>query len=158
LIVRVHPEIFRKQRIPGYAGGEKNVWKQRFESIVDHEQHLHRNGTRILKFFLHLSKEEQRRRFLKRIEDPEKNWKFTAADIEERRYWKRYMKAYEACLAATTTAYAPWCVIPADDKENARLIISQVILESLRGMKMAFPKADAARLRELKTLRKRLAK
>jgi PPK2 family polyphosphate:nucleotide phosphotransferase len=158
LIVRVHPEIFRKQRIPGYADGEKDVWKQRFESIVDHERHLHRNGTRILKFFLHLSKEEQRRRFLKRIEDPEKNWKFTAADIEERRYWKRYMKAYEACLAATTTAYAPWYAIPADDKENARLIISQVILESLRGLKMAFPKADAARLRELKTLRKRLAK
>jgi polyphosphate kinase 2 (PPK2 family) len=122
------------------------------------ERHLHRNGTRVIKFFLHLSKEEQRRRFLKRIEDPKRNWKFSAADIQERGFWKQYMKAYEDCLEATSTRHSPWFVVPADDKLNARLIISRIVLETLKDLKMSFPKSDEKRTKELQTLRKRLAK
>ena len=125
---------------------------------MDLENHLHRNGTRIIKFFLHLSKEEQRKRFLDRIDEPDKNWKFSLADIEERKYWKQYMKAYEACLSATSTHDAPWYVVPADDKENARLIIAEIILDLFKALKMAYPKASAERRRELKLIRKTLAK
>jgi polyphosphate kinase 2 (PPK2 family) len=114
---------------------------------VDLEQHLHRNGTRIIKFFLHLSKGEQRKRFLARIDEPDKNWKFSLADIHERKYWKRYMKAYEDCLTATSTTDAPWHVVPADDKENARLIVSQILLDALVKLKMAYPKTTAKRRR-----------
>jgi polyphosphate kinase 2 (PPK2 family) len=123
---------------------------------VDLEEHLHRNGTRIIKFFLHLSKGEQRKRFLARIDEPDKNWKFSLADIHERKYWKRYMKAYEDCLTATSTTDAPWHVVPADDKENARLIVSQILLDALVKLKMAYPKTTAKRRRELKSIRKRL--
>ena len=122
------------------------------------ERHLHANGTRIVKFFLHLSKEEQRKRFLERIDEPEKNWKFSLADIEERKFWKHYMKAYEECLSATSTRDAPWYVVPADDKENARLIVSQIVLDTLEGLKMTYPKTSAKRRRELQSIRKRLAK
>jgi len=125
---------------------------------VDLEKHLHRNGTRIIKFFLHLSKEEQRRRFLARIEDPEKNWKFSRSDIAERKFWKQYTKAYETCLSATSTAHAPWHVVPADDKENARLIISQIILDTLKDLKMSYPRPDRERRKELQSLRKLLVK
>ena len=125
LIVRVHPEILRSQGLPDELLHEKTIWQERYRSIVDLENHLHRNGTRIIKFFLHLSKEEQRKRFIDRIDEPEKNWKFSMADIEERKYWKQYMQAYEACLSATSTKIAPWYVVPADDKKNTRLIISQ---------------------------------
>jgi polyphosphate kinase 2 (PPK2 family) len=135
---------------------EKILWKERYRSIVDMEEHLHRNGTRIIKFFLHLSKEEQRKRFLARIDEPEKNWKFSLSDIHERKYWKHYMKAYEACLNATSTAHAPWYVVPADDKENARLIVSQIILDAFNELKMAYPKTTAKRRRELEFIRKRL--
>ena len=136
----------------------RKFWEHRYRSINALEKHLHRNGTRILKFFLHLSKEEQRRRFLQRIDDPERNWKFSSADIEERGFWKEYQKVYEACFAATSTGGAPWFVVPADDKLNARLIISQIILGALDGLKMSYPKADKARRKELQELRLRLAK
>jgi PPK2 family polyphosphate:nucleotide phosphotransferase len=158
LIVRVHPEILKAQGIPDGLVNEKTIWSERYQSIVDMESHLHRNGTRIIKFFLHLSEAEQRKRFLERIDDPDKNWKFSMADIEERKYWKQYMQAYEECLGATSTRDAPWYVVPADDKENARLIISEVILETFRSLELAYPKPSAAHLRELQSIRKQLAK
>lgn len=155
LIVRVHPEILDSE---GFDESNKNtVWQNRYRSIVDLESHLHRNGTRIIKFFLHISKEEQRKRFLKRIDDQKKNWKFSTADVEERKFWKQYMKAYENCLGATSLPSAPWYVIPADDKENAHLIISQIVLDMLNELKMAYPKSDAKRKQELKRIRKLLS-
>jgi PPK2 family polyphosphate:nucleotide phosphotransferase len=158
LIVRVHPEILRSEGIPDAPHADKAVWHNRYRSIVDMERHLYGNGTRIIKFFLHLSKEEQRKRFLQRIDVPEKNWKFGLADIEERKFWKQYMKAYEECLSATSTRDAPWYVVPADDKENARLIVSQIVLDTLEGLKMTYPKAGAERRHELLSIRKQLAK
>ena len=133
LIVRVHPEILRSEGLPDAPHDDKTVWHDRYRSIVDLEKHLHGNGTRIVKFFLHLSKEEQRKRFLARIDEPDKNWKFSLADIEERKFWKHYMKAYEECLSATSTSDSPWYVVPADDKENARLIVSQIVLDTFEG-------------------------
>jgi PPK2 family polyphosphate:nucleotide phosphotransferase len=156
LIVRVHPEILLGQGLPDELLYEEAVWKGRYRSIVDLEKHLHRNGTRILKFFLHLSKDEQRKRFLDRIDEPDKNWKFSLSDIHERKYWTHYMKAYEDCLHATSTHDAPWYVVPADDKENARLIVSQIVLDALNELKMAYPKTTAKRRRELKSIRKQL--
>ena len=156
LVVRVHPEILRSQGIPDGLVDEKAIWKQRYRSIVDHESHLHRNGTRIIKFFLHLSEEEQRKRFLDRIDEPEKNWKFSQADIEERKFWKQYMQAYEACLRATSTKIAPWYVVPADDKENARLIISRIILDTIKALKMRYPETDTKRRQELLAIREQL--
>ena len=158
LIVRVHPEILRGQGLPEELLDEKTIWKERYRSIVNLENHLYRNGTRVIKFFLHLSKEEQRKRFLERIDDPDKNWKFSLADIHERPYWHQYMKAYEACLNATSTHHAPWYVVPADDKENARLMVSQILLDTLNGLKMAYPKTTTKRRQELKSIRKLLAK
>ena len=157
LIVRVHPEILRGQGLPEELLDEKHLWRERYRSIVDLEAHLHRNGTRIVKVFLHVSKEEQRKRFLERIDEPEKNWKFSLSDIHERHYWKQYMKAYEACLHATSTHQAPWYVVPADDKENARLIVSQIVLDALEDLRMAYPKAGATRRQELRAIRRRLA-
>lgn len=157
LIVRVHPEILRTQRLPDeLLLDEKDVWRGRYESIVNLESHLHRNGTRIIKFFLHLSKEEQRKRFLERIDDPDKNWKFSLADVEERKFWKHYMKAYEECLGATSTKEAPWYVVPADDKENARLIVSEIILSVFNKLKMSYPEPSAERRSELQMIRTRL--
>ena len=158
LVVRVHPEILHSQGLPDELLDEKTIWRDRYRSIVEFEAHLHRNGTRILKFFLHLSKEEQRKRFLARIDDPDRNWKFSTSDIAERERWQDYMKAYEHCLGATSTQHSPWYVVPADDKKNARLIVSQIILDTLKGLKMAYPTADPARRRELLSIRKSLAK
>jgi PPK2 family polyphosphate:nucleotide phosphotransferase len=158
LIVRVHPEILRTQGLPDALLDERSIWKQRYRSIVDLENHLYRNGTRIMKFFLHLSKDEQRKRFLERIDEPDKNWKFSLADVEERKFWKQYMRAYEACLSATSTKIAPWYVVPADDKENARLIISRIILDTFKSLKMRYPETDAKRRRELLSIRQRLVK
>jgi PPK2 family polyphosphate:nucleotide phosphotransferase len=158
LIVRVHPEILRNEGLPDAPHDEKTVWHERYRSIVNLERHLHENGTRVIKFFLHLSKEEQRKRFLARIDEPDKNWKFSAADIAERGFWKQYMKAYEKCLGATSTRDAPWYVVPADDKENARLIVSRIVLDTLEGLKMTYPKTSAKRHRELLSIRKQLAK
>ena len=158
LIVRVHPEILTSEGLPDAPSDSATVWRDRYRSIVDLEKHLHANGTRIIKFFLHLSKEEQRKRFLSRIDEPQKNWKFSLADVEERKFWKRYMKAFEECLGATSTADAPWYVVPADDKENARLIVSQIILDTFERLKLSYPKSSAERRRELRAIRKRLAK
>ncbi|MCE0498190.1 MAG: polyphosphate kinase 2 family protein [Methylacidiphilales bacterium] len=156
LVVRVHPEILRSQGLPNELIDEKTIWKERYRSIVNLEEHLHRNGTRIVKIFLHLSKNEQRKRFLERIDEPDKNWKFSLSDVHERKYWQHYMKAYEACLDATSTRHSPWYVVPADDKENARLIVSQIVLDTLRDFKMAYPKTTAKRRRELKSIRHQL--
>jgi PPK2 family polyphosphate:nucleotide phosphotransferase len=158
LIVRVHPEILLSQGLPDELLDEKTLWQERYRSIKDQERHLYRNGTRIIKFFLHLSEEEQRKRFLQRIDEPEKNWKFSLADIKERKYWKEYMQAYEACLSATSTETAPWYVVPADDKKNARLIISTVVLDTLKSLNMRYPQPTKARQKELQAIRKRLAK
>jgi len=126
--------------------------------MVDLERHLYRNGTRTIKIFLHLSQEEQRRRFLERLGEPDKNWKFSLSDIHERKHWKHYMEAYEACLRATSTHHAPWYVVPADDKENARLIVSQIVLDTLNELKMAYPKVTGNRRLELQSISKELAK
>jgi len=158
LVVRVHPEILRSEGLPGELGDRKNFWEERYRSIVDLEEHLHRNGTRTVKVFLHISPEEQRKRFLERIDEPEKNWKFSAADIRERTFWKRYMEAYEECLQATSTDHAPWYAVPADNKDDARLIVSQIVLDSLDELKMAYPKTTPKRGRELNTIRKLLEK
>jgi PPK2 family polyphosphate:nucleotide phosphotransferase len=158
LIARVHPEILRSEGVPDALGDEKAVWSSRFRSITNLEKHLSGNGTRIIKFFLHLSKDEQRKRFLERIDDPEKNWKFSSADVEEREYWKDYMMAYEECLSATTTSSSPWYVVPADDKENTRLIVSKIVLDTLEGLKMTYPESDPKRYQELQSIRERLAK
>ena len=158
LVVRVHPEILRNQGLPHELLDEKTVWEERYRSIVDLEGHLDRNGTRIVKIFLHLSREEQRKRFLARIDEPRKNWKFSLADIHERKYWDDYVKAYEACLHATTTDHAPWYVVPADDKLNARLIVSRIVLDALEDLKMAYPKTTAKRRAELLAIRKELTR
>ena len=158
LVVRVHPELLRNQGLPHELLDEKTIWEERYRSIVDLERHLHRNGTRIVKIFLHLSKEEQRKRFLARIDEPRKNWKFSLADIHERKYWNDYEKAYEACLHATTTDHAPWYVVPADDKPNARLIVSRIVLDALEDLKMAYPKTTAKRRAELQSIREQLTR
>ncbi|MCB1750214.1 MAG: polyphosphate kinase 2 family protein [Gammaproteobacteria bacterium] len=158
LVVRVHPEILQGQKLPERLLDKHTIWQDRYLSIVNLEDHLHRNGTQIVKFFLHVSPEEQCRRFLARIDEPEKNWKFSLADIEERKFWKQYMQAYEACLSATSTETAPWYVIPADDKKNARLIISQIVVETLKSLGMRYPETDDNRRRELLSIREQLVK
>jgi PPK2 family polyphosphate:nucleotide phosphotransferase len=158
LIVRVHHEILRRQGLPDAPSDDKTVWQHRYRSIADLEKHLHVNGTRIIKFFLHLSKEEQRKRFLARIDEPAKNWKLSLADIEERKFWNQYMMAYEECLNATSTQNAPWYVVPADGKHNAQLIVSRIILDTFEELKMTYPKTTAKRRQELQSIRKRLAR
>src|ERR1700741_2798441 len=158
LVVRGHPEILRSEGLGDSALDESTVWRHRFHSIAALDKHLYRNGTRIVKFYLHLSKDEQRKRFLQRIDEPHKNWKFSLADIEERRFWKLYMSAYEDCLTATSTRQAPWYVVPADDKENARLIVSQIILDTLNGLEMAYPEVSIERREELQSIRERLTR
>ena len=157
LIVKVHPEVLAGENLPDKTRENSHLWTHRYESINDLEQHLHRNGTRILKFFLHLSKEEQRQRFLARLDDPEKNWKFCMADIQERERWDDYQRAYEDALSATSTAHAPWYVVPADDKQNARLIVSQLIVETLDALDMHYP-ASTLSAEQLQDVRRRLAK
>jgi PPK2 family polyphosphate:nucleotide phosphotransferase len=158
LIVRVHRELLVSEGLPDALHHEKKIWRDRYRSIADLEKHLYVNGTHIIKFFLHLSKEEQRKRFLARIDEPEKNWKFSLADIEERKFWNRYMKVYGECLSATSTHHAPWYIVPADDKENARLIVSQIVLDTLQDLKKSYPKVSAERRKELLAIRKQLAK
>jgi PPK2 family polyphosphate:nucleotide phosphotransferase len=158
LVVRVHPEFLDKQGIPDELVGKKTFWEGRYRSIEDFEKHLHRNGTRVIKFFLHLSKEEQGKRFLERIDEPHKNWKFNQGDVAERKLWSQYMQAYGDCLTATSTKTAPWYVVPADDKHNARLIISRVVIDALQALDMSYPKVTPARDKELRDIRKQLAK
>lgn len=156
LVAKVHPQLLSNQRLPREIENGKNFWEKRYESIADFEKHLIRNGTRVIKFFLHVSSEEQARRFLDRIDEPEKNWKMSLGDIEERKYWDDYMKAYEDCLEATSKKQAPWFVIPADDKKNARLIISQVILEAFDDMELQYPEVSDAHRDELLRIKKDL--
>jgi PPK2 family polyphosphate:nucleotide phosphotransferase len=156
LVVRVHHEVLLQENVPDLPRHERDVWEGRYRSIRDLEQHLHANGTRIVKIFLHLSKDEQRQRFLARIDNPDKNWKFSLSDAKERGYWKHYMKAYEACLHATSTDDSPWYIVPADDKYNARLIVSQIIVDTLEGLHAHYPKMSPERQQELQTIRQQL--
>ena len=155
LIVRVHPEILHAENLPDEAlNGD--IWTHRYESIVDHEKHLHRNGLRIVKFFLHISKEQQTKRLLSRIDDPTKNWKFNVNDIEERQHWDQYMDAYEKALSATSTHHAPWYVVPADDKRNARLFVSRIILNTVESLHVDYPKVTPERPEQMQNIRERL--
>lgn len=158
LICRVRPEIITKyQRIPAeHTRSLKKTFEQRYEDIANFEQYAHHNGTRVLKFFLNVSADEQRNRFLDRIDNPEKNWKFSSADLKERKLWKKYMTAYEDCINETATPDAPWYVIPADDKLNMRLLVAAVILQSLKGMKLEFPKMPPEEKARLADARKEL--
>lgn len=156
LIVKVHPDFLINQRLPDKLPPNQSFWRDRYRSIVDHEAHLHRNGTRIIKFFLHQSQDEQTKRFLKRIDDPDKNWKLTTADIEQREYWDDYMTAYEDCISASTSKDAPWFIVPSDDKKNARLIISEIFLQTLNDLALAYPQATDAHQLELQSIRTHL--
>ena len=156
LVVRVHPEVLLAEALPPEEMHAETIWRRRYRSIVDLERHLHCNGTRVLKFFLHLSKDEQRRRFLARVDDPDKNWKFSTDDMKERGRWADYTTAYEACLSATSTKVAPWHIVPADDKQNARLIVSRIILHTLEGLELSYPVMPKARLKELRAIRRQL--
>lgn len=155
LILRVHPELLAAEGFDPKQADE-GFWETRYRSIADLERHLSANHVHVLKFFLHLSKDEQKARFLARIDEPEKNWKFSQADIEERGYWDDYRKAYGKALGATSVKSSPWFVVPADDKLNARLIVSQIILDKLEQLKLAFPDVDDARRKELRAIRAQL--
>ncbi len=156
LIVRVHPEILQSEGLPPELTAEKRIWRDRYRSIVSLERHLTSNATRVVKVYLHLSKDEQRRRFIERIDNPDKNWKFSADDLRERGYWADYMRAYEKCISATSTADAPWHIVPADDKHNARLIVMQILLDTFASLKLSMPKTDSKRRAELLALRAQL--
>ena len=155
LVVRVHPEFLKRQRLPKELVG-KDLWKERFEDIRNLEQHLVRNGTVIRKFFLNVSNEEQNRRFLARLDEPDKNWKFSDADVKERQYWDGYMKAYEDMIRHTATPDAPWYVIPANHKWFMHLMVSAAIIETLEGLDLEYPQVDSDRLKELQAARKAL--
>jgi len=158
LITRVHPELLEAENLPRSSRKDKHFWADRYRSINDLEAHLHRNGTRIVKFFLHLSKKEQAKRLVERIEIPNKNWKISASDVRERKYWADYMRVYEECLSATSTRHAPWYAVPADDKENARLIVSRILLDRFDHLKMAYPGISPTRRRELQAIGRRLSR
>ena len=152
LVARVHPELLARQRLPAAAVG-KDIWKERFKSIRTFERHLARNGTLILKFFLHVSKEEQRQRFLARLEEPAKRWKFNMDDVAERKLWDKYMHAYEEAIRETSQPEAPWYVVSADHKWFARLVIAEAIVEAMEGLKLELPKVRGAALKELNSVR-----
>ena len=156
LVVRVHPEILKNQNIPQEHLNRSDFWEERFHSINNSERHLHNNGTRVVKIFLHLSKDEQRNRFIERIDNPEKNWKFTNADVKERQFWTQYQEAYQECLQATSTNDSPWYVVPADDKKNARLIVAEIMHQTLSDLSMQFPISDDKRKLELQALKQAL--
>jgi PPK2 family polyphosphate:nucleotide phosphotransferase len=153
LVVRVHPEILKSQKSPPSLVG-KNIWEERFEDIRCFERHMARSGTVIRKFFLNVSKKEQKRRFLERLDEPEKNWKFSAADIRERKFWDDYQMAYEEMIANTATEHAPWYVVPADNKWFTRLVVSTVVVETLESLDLAYPKVDGAKRKELEAAKK----
>ncbi|HWV98226.1 MAG TPA: polyphosphate kinase 2 family protein [Candidatus Acidoferrum sp.] len=155
LVVRVHPEWLRRQKLPP-ALVTKNIWEERFASINCLERHLARNGVVILKFFLHVSKEEQRNRFLSRLQDPSKHWKFSAADMRERQRWGDYQRAYEDVIRHTASAHAPWHIVPADHKWFTRLVVAEAIVEALKSLKLSYPKLDKAKQKELKDIRREL--
>ncbi len=157
LVSRVHPEILDVANLPD-TEFDKSFWDYRYQTIRNFEFHLHRNGTRVIKFFLHVSKEEQRLRLLDRINTPEKNWKLSLSDFEERKYWKDYMAAFEKAIQNTSTPDSPWYCVPADDKENARLIVSSAILKTLKNLKLSYPKPTLSHKNELEMLREKLGK
>jgi PPK2 family polyphosphate:nucleotide phosphotransferase len=157
LVAKVNPAILQNQRLPSELVDLKRIWRQRYRAIVNLESYLHHNGTRIVKFFLHVSNEEQRRRLLARIDDPRKNWKMNLGDMEVRRQWNDFQAAYEDCLKATSSRHAPWYVVPADDKSNARLIISHIILETMKSLRMSFPVATKQQQKELALAKKLLS-
>jgi PPK2 family polyphosphate:nucleotide phosphotransferase len=152
LVVRVHPELLERQKMPRELVGKK-IWEERYEDVASFERHLVRNGTVVLKFFLHVSREEQRKRFLERLERPEKNWKFSPTDVAERSHWDDYMTAFEDAIRATATRDAPWYVVPADNKWFTRLVVAAAIVEALEGLGLAYPKVDAAKRKELAAAR-----
>jgi PPK2 family polyphosphate:nucleotide phosphotransferase len=155
LVARVHPEVLARQRLPAQVV-TKDIWQERFKSIRNFESHLARNGVVILKFFLHVSKEEQRRRFLARLDEPGKRWKFEMGDISERKLWDKYMHAYEDAIRHTSRPEAPWFVVPADNKPFARLVIAEAMVEALEGLKLEYPKVEGAALKELEKVRNAL--
>jgi len=155
LVVRVHPELLERQRIPKSLV-TKRIWRERFEDMVEHERHLTRNGTVVRKIFLHVSKEEQRRRLLKRLDEPEKRWKFSVGDVAERRLWKQYMDAYEDMIRETSTDFAPWYVVPADHKWWTRALVGAIVIEALESLNLQFPKITGERRRELLRIRRAL--
>jgi PPK2 family polyphosphate:nucleotide phosphotransferase len=157
LIVRVHPEVFKNEKIPPSLV-TKNIWNERFEDICAYERYLGRNGVIVRKFYLNVSKKEQKKRFLARLEEPEKNWKFSAADIHERQYWDDYMEAYEDMIRNTSTPEAPWYVVPADNKWFTRLVVASAIVDTLEELNLAYPKVDAAKRKELEAARAVLEK
>jgi len=157
LVVRVHPELLQNEKIPPSLCG-KSIWQERFEDIHGFERHMARSGTVIRKFFLHLSKKEQKKRFLARLEEPEKNWKFSASDIHERKYWDDYQNAYEEMIRNTAAKHAPWYVVPADNKWFTRLVVSAVIVETLESLNLSYPKVEDAKRRELEAAKKLLLK
>ena len=148
LVVRVHPEFLAKQKIPPALVTEE-IWQERFEDIRSYERYLHRNGTKILKFFLHVSKKEQKHRFLARTENPEKNWKFSTSDMAERQYWNAYQDAYEDMIRNTATRDSPWYVVPADNKWFTRVVVGAAIVDTLASLDLAYPKVDKKRLEEI---------
>jgi PPK2 family polyphosphate:nucleotide phosphotransferase len=156
LIVRVHPGLLKGEGLPPPLLRDAGLWEGRYRSITDFERHLHRNGTQVVKFFLHLSKDEQRKRFLERIDEPDKNWKFSLADMKERGRWADYTKAYETAIEATSTKASPWYIVPADDKLNARLIVSRIVIDALKGFAMQYPVVTKERREELHAIRRQL--
>jgi PPK2 family polyphosphate:nucleotide phosphotransferase len=153
LIVRVHRAILQSEDIPDPKGDDTGIWESRYRSIRELERHLHANGTRVVKIFLHMSEEEQAKRFIARIDAADKNWKLSLADIEERKSWSAYRSAYEDCIGATSTDDSPWFVVPADDKDNARLIVSQILVDALDRLGMSYPEVTAARKQQLQSIR-----
>jgi len=151
-VVRVHPEMLARQKLPEKLVG-KDIWKERFRAIRGFERHLLRSGTRVLKFFLHISEDEQRRRLLARLDEPAKRWKFNAGDVAERKLWDKYMAAYEDMIRNTSSAEAPWYVVPAGHKWFARLLVARAIVEALERLDLAFPKVEAAALKEMQKVR-----
>src|SRR5271166_479996 len=156
LVVRVHEEILKRQQLPQPLIS-KRIWDERLEDIAHFEDYLHRQGTIVLKFFLNLSREEQKKRFMQRLERPEKNWKFSASDVHERKFWDGYMRAFEEAIRATASEHAPWYVVPADNKWFTRLVVAAAIVEAVEELDLAFPKVDAEKKSELAAARVELA-
>ena len=158
VVARVHPEVLRKQELPEQLFDEKTIWTDRYRSITDFEEHLHRNGTHVIKIFLHLSKDEQANRLRERIDLPEKNWKVNNSDFYNRDFWESYMNAHEDCLNETSSDHSPWFIVPADNKEDARLIVSHVLLDWFRSLNLEYPKISESRRQELAALRSKLSR
>ena len=157
LVVRVHPEILKAQKLPAPLVG-KGIWDERLADIAHFEDYATRQGTKILKFFLHLSHKEQKKRFLKRLDEPEKNWKFSASDVKERKFWDDYMQAFEEAIGATASKHAQWFVVPADNRWFTRLIVAAAIVDAVENLGLAYPKVDAAKKKELAAVRAALSR